>query len=226
MTPSGARLPTDGAGQEWHGVLDFWFPERRRLDVDAEAHHDHWFWRMRGGADAAIAARFADLTSQGAAGGLAHWASDAEGRLALIIVLDQFSRSLWRDTPRAYAQDSTALALALEGLSNGHYATLATPWFRIVHALPLGHCEGPDHLDRIDRLIQLRTDILAQAPAHLRPIYSSLVNQARDVRKVIEAFGRHPHRNRVLGRPSTPAEEEYIAQGRFPHQRAFGTPMA
>ncbi|WP_284040873.1 DUF924 family protein [Phaeovulum sp. NW3] len=68
--------------------------------------------------------------------------SDAEGRLALIILLDQFSRSLWRGTARAWAQDNAALELALEGLENGHCHAFAAPWFRIARTQPLGHCEG------------------------------------------------------------------------------------
>ena len=70
-----------------------------------------------------------------------------------IIVLDQFSRSVWRGNVSAFAQDKAALALAMEGLSNGHYAALPTPWFKVVHGLTLGHCEGPDHLERLDLLI-------------------------------------------------------------------------
>ena len=136
-------------------------------------------------------------------------------------MLDQFSRSLWRNTQRAFAQDPAALSLAMEGFSNGHYASLDMPWFRIVYSQPLGHCEGPDHLARIDLLIRLREEIAAEASASLQPIYQSLVNQAGDVRKVIAAFDRHPHRNNVLGRESTPAEEAYIAGRDFPHERAF-----
>src|SRR5699024_2549815 len=143
------------------------------------------------------------------------WASDAEGRLALIIVLDQFSRSRWRGNADAFAQDRAALALAMEGLANGHYAALTTPWLKIVFGLPLGHCEGQDHLERLDLLIRLREDIAAQAPAELQPIYLSLLTQAHEVRKVIATFGRHPHRNQALGRLSTPAEEAYIAGGKF-----------
>jgi len=205
----------------WHDVLEFWFPEGRSTEVDARIHGDHWFWRMRGGADEEIIARFSDLTVKGAQNALDGWASDPRGRLALIIVLDQFSRSAWRGTPRAFAQDPAALSLAMDGLANGHYAALDTPWFKIVHSLPLGHCEGPDHLKRLDCLIRLREEIVAEAPAHLRPIYRSLVKQAHDVRKVIAAFGRHPHRNQVLGRRSTPAEETYIEKGEFPHLKAF-----
>jgi len=205
----------------WNDVLEFWFPEGRALETDPRTHHDHWSWRMRGGADGEIAGRFSVLTAKAAEGGFGRWSSAPEGRLALIIVLDQFSRSLWRGTPRAFAQDPAALSLAMEGLCNGHYAALSTPWFKVVHGLPLGHCEGADHLERLDLLVRLREEIAAEAPARLTPTYRSLVKQARDVREVIAAFGRHPHRNQVLGRQSTPAEAEYIAEGRYPHLRAF-----
>jgi uncharacterized protein (DUF924 family) len=207
--------------QVWREVLEFWFPEGRSFQIDAESHRDHWFWRMRGGADGEIDARFSELTAEGAVGNLDPRASDSEGRLALIIVLDQFSRSVWRGNVRAFAQDKAALALAMEGLTNGQYAALPTPWFKVVHGLPLGHCEGPDHLERLDFLIRLREEIAAEAPAHLQPIYRPLVKQARDVKQVIAAFGRHPHRNQVLGRNSTPAEEGYLKQDDLPHERAF-----
>lgn len=207
--------------QEWDDVLEFWFPEGRLLSVEAQVHHAHWLWRMQGGADDEIIARFSDLTDRAAQGGLEHWALDPHGRLALIVVLDQFSRSLWRDDARAFSQDTHALSLVMDGLSNGHYSALETPWFQIVFGLPLGHCEGPDHLQRIDLLIRLREDIAANAPSALRPIYSSLADQARDVRKVIAAFGRHPHRNEILNRTSTDAERAYIAEGQFPHKKAF-----
>lgn len=213
----------NGQSQEepWGEILQFWFPEGRSLTIAPDAHQNHWFWRMRGGADNEIIARFSETTAQAASGGLDHWAADPEGRLALIILLDQFSRSVWRGSPRAFAQDPAALELSLEGLVNGHYAALPTPWFRIVHGLPLGHCEGPDHLARIDRLIGLREKIAVEAPEPLQPIYRSLVKQARDVKEVIAAFGRHPHRNRVLGREPTRAETAYLEKGDFPHERAF-----
>lgn len=206
---------------EWQVVLEFWFPEGNSLDIDADVHRSHWSWRMRGGADDDITARFAELTVEGAAGNLDHWASDPEGRLALIIVLDQFSRSVWRGNAHAFAQDKAALALAMNGLLNGHYDALSTPWFKVVHGLPLGHCEGLDHLQRLDLLIGLREEIAAEAPTHLQPIYRSLVKQALDVKQVIAAFGRHPHRNQVLGRRSSRAEVAYLKEGDFPHERAF-----
>ncbi|MCK0537112.1 DUF924 family protein [Alcanivorax quisquiliarum] len=208
-------------GIAWQEVLAFWFPEGHSLRVDPGVHQDHWFWRMRGGADQVIVDRFSALTADAAAGGLDGWAESPEGRLALIIVLDQFSRSVWRGSARAFAQDAAALEWVTAGLANGHYTTLATPWQKIVYGLPLGHCEGPGHLGRLDLLIALREEIAAQAPAPLQPIYRALVKQAHDVRRVIAAFGRHPHRNELLGRVSTPAEHAYIKQGQFPHLRAF-----
>ncbi len=205
----------------WENVLDFWFPEGRLPDTDAQTHRAHWLWRMQGGADAQIIAQYSDLTERAARGDLDHWAANPHGRLALILILDQFSRSVWRDDARAFAQDPAALSLVTEGLLNGHYSCLESPWFRIVYGLPLGHCEGSDHLQRLDLLINLREEIAAAAPIALRAIYSSLVDQAREVRKVIAAFGRHPHRNEILNRRSTAAEKEYLNKGQFPHMSAF-----
>src|SRR5690554_2164803 len=207
--------------QVWQEVLDFWFPEGRSLQADLATHKDHWLWRMRGGADSEITRRFTGPTAEAAAGHLDGWASDPNSRLALIIVLDQFSRSVWRNSARSFAQDTAALAFTMEGLTIGHYAQLLTPWHKVVFGLPLGHCEGEDHLERVDLLIGLREEIAAQARAHLSPVYRSLVKQAQDVRQVIAAFGRHPHRNEVLGRPSRLDEEAYLAKKQFPHLRAF-----
>ena len=122
---------------------------------------------------------------------------------------------------RAFAQDAAALKLSMDGLANGHYRALGAPWRRIAHTQLLGHCEGSDHLERLDLLISRREDIATSAPTDLQPVYRSLVKQARDVHEVIAVFGRHPHRNQVLGRPSTPAELAYVAKGEFPHLRAF-----
>jgi uncharacterized protein (DUF924 family) len=211
-----------GDVHEWDRVLEFWFPEGANLEVDTELHRQYWAWRMRGGADAEIIDRFAEVTEQAAAGELDHWAADSHGRLALVIALDQFPRSLWRDTPRAFAQDEKALAVALEGHGNGQYEALETPWYRTVYNLPLGHCEGPDHLARLDKGEALAIAILAMAPGHLCQTYEFALSQCEEVRKVILAYGRHPHRNAALGRESTPEEAIYIATGKFPHLRKPG----
>ena len=100
---------------EWNEVLDFWFPERLNPDFEAADHRDYWMWRMRGGADQSIVERYTLLTDRASRGELDHWARDPLGRLALILVLDQFPRSIWRGSARAYSLDEKALAVALQG---------------------------------------------------------------------------------------------------------------
>jgi len=202
---------------ERDAVLDFWFPAG--VDRDLATHREYWVWRMRGGADRAIIDRFADTTERAARGELDDWASTPRGRLGLVVVLDQFSRSVWRDSPRAFAQDPKSLALVLEGHGNGHYDALRTVWEKAFFDMPLGHCEGPDLLARLDRVAELARRLLEQCPPHLRPMYEFNAQQPLEHRKVIAAFGRHPHRNAVLGRESTPEELAYLERGAFPHRR-------
>jgi uncharacterized protein (DUF924 family) len=107
----------------------------------------------------------------------------------------------------------------LAGLANGHYDALATAWEKTFCIIPLGHWEGPGHLERLDLAIELARAVRDAAPAHLQPMYEFNAEQPVLHRQVIAAFGRHPHRNRVLGRASTPEERIYLEQGKFPHQR-------
>lgn len=196
-------------------VLDFWFPDNGfwadMESFDAWLHH-----RMQGGVDAEICARFAALTLAAAEGRLQGWAETPRGRLALLLALDQFPRSLWRDTPGAYAQDIRANLLVLEGLARGHLDPLK-PWERLFHVIALGHCEGPDHLARMDLAARLTEGIVAELPAPLAEAGEMMRSQLAKVRAVIERFGRHPHRNPICGRVSTPEEAAYIAAGDFPH---------
>ncbi len=198
-------------------VLDFWFPATGHQH-DAEAHGRFWQERMQGGMDAAIIERFAELTLAAATGALDHWATTPRGRLALLIALDQFPRSLWRDTPAAYAQDIKAARLALEGLRNGHFDGLE-PWEQSFYVIAIAHCEGPDHLERMDLLEDLVESIISRLPEPIAPLGDGFRSQHARVREIIQTFGRHPHRNPILGRPSSPAEEAYIAKGDFPHMR-------
>ena len=203
--------------RERDAVLDFWFPPHAGADLDT--HRIFWEYRMRGGADAAIVEQFSEITERAARGECDGWAVTPRGRLALIIVLDQFSRSVWRESARAFAQDPKTLALVLEGFENGHYDALEHAWEKTFCIIPLGHCEGPGHLERLDLAVALARKVLEHAPAHLRPMYEFNAQQPIEHRKVIAAFGRHPHRNRVLGRESTPEELAYLEQGVFPHRR-------
>jgi uncharacterized protein (DUF924 family) len=173
-------------------------------------------WWFRGGADSAIIERFQLLLEQAARGERDHWAHSSRSRLALIVVLDQFSRSIHRGTAQAYAQDPKALALALEGIPIGHYAALETPWEKTFFLMPLGHSEELPHLEMAVRLAE---ELVEQGPAELRRVLEHSAAQARGHRDVIARFGRHPHRNAALGRRSTPEELDYLATGQLIHTR-------
>jgi uncharacterized protein (DUF924 family) len=196
-------------------VLDFWFPDSGH-ETALDSHAAFWTERMQGGMDAAILDRFGPLTHAAARGELDHWADTPRGRLALLIALDQFPRSLWRDTPGAYAQDIKAARLAMDGIANGDFDGLE-PWEQTFFVIAITHCEGPGHLRRLSDLDPVVEDIIARLPDQLAPMGDQLRAQHARGKDVIGRFGRHPHRNAILGRLSTRDEEPYIATGDFPH---------
>jgi uncharacterized protein (DUF924 family) len=200
--------------EEFEEVLRFWFPDLSSADHARIVRQFEWWFR--GGANGAICERFANLLERAIRGDLDPWARQARSRLALIIVLDQFSRSLFRNTARAFAQDPKALDLAREGIEIGHYAALATPWEKTFFFLPLGHSEDLSH---VQKALRLAEELVEPAPAEFQKILQHSASQARGHRDVIARFGRHPHRNAILGRQSTPEELEYLARGEFVHTR-------
>ena len=200
--------------EEFEEVLRFWFPDLSSADHARIVRQFEWWFR--GGADGAICERFANLLERAIRGDLDPWARQARSRLALIIVLDQFSRSLFRNTARAFAQDPKALDLALEGIEIGHYAALATPWEKTFFFLPLGHSEDLSH---VQKALRLAEELVEPAPAEFQKILQHSASQARGHRDVIARFARYPHRNAILGRQSTPEELEYLARGEFVHTR-------
>jgi uncharacterized protein (DUF924 family) len=165
--------------------------------------------------DREITERFGELLERARRGELYHWADTSRGRLALIIVLDQFSRNIYRGSPLSYSQDEKALRLALEGIDLGMDREL-TPVRRNLFWLPLGHSED---LALHERSVRHADEEAANAPPHLRAMAEFVVSQARAARNVIARFGRHPHRNEILGRDSTPEELEYLRTETPPHLR-------
>lgn len=196
-------------------ILAFWFPPG--LDADEATHRQQFQWWFGGGANEAILANYRPVLEAACRGALP-WAETPPGRLALIIVLDQFSRTVWHDTPRAFAQDSLAQSLTLEGLERGHYAKLQTVWQKTFFVLPLGHAEQQGLVERAAALCEALVD---EAPAHLQRLYAFSASQARGHRDVVARFGRQPHRNAVLDRTSTDEELAYLATGELVHRRSF-----
>jgi uncharacterized protein (DUF924 family) len=202
-------------------ILAFCFPAGMAHDLDT--HLAWWGWMMRGGADADILSSFPTLPQRLAEGAHGVWAETAQGRLAAILVLDQFPRSIFRNSPRAYVFDPIALELARDGLTNGHFRELLHPWERTLFALPLVHAEGPDLRLRAAENLRLAAETLAMAPADLKPAYEFCLAQSRRHKAVIDRFGRHPHRNEIVGRATSPEEQAYLSDGHFPHEHPIDT---
>jgi uncharacterized protein (DUF924 family) len=151
-------------------------------------------------------------------GELDSWSQNPRSRLALIIVLDQFSRTIHRGTAQAFEQDPKALGLALEGIEIGHYTALKTPWEKTFFFLPIGHSEN---LANQEQSVKLAEELAREASQELRGVLEFSANQARGHRDIIARFGRHPHRNEILGRQSTPEELDYLAAGQLVHIRSL-----
>ena len=175
-------------------VLGFWFePGQER----------RWF-ESSAATDRLIAELFAGLWQKACEGKLDDWANDARGRLALVILLDQFSRNVNRNSPLAFAADARAQALALGAEASGDAAELR-PIERAFLFMPLMHSED------------------ARLQEHGVELFEALGSQAEDCkqfgkyarmhRDIVVRFGRFPHRNAVLGRESTAEEREFLAQG-------------
>jgi uncharacterized protein (DUF924 family) len=197
-------------------VLSYWFP----IDfsnADPETRRRQGQRWMAGGpeVDREITERFGEVLERARRGELDHWADTARGRLALIVVLDQFSRNVYRGSPLSYAQDEKALRLAVEGIELGMDRELGA-MERMFFWLPLGHSED---LALHDLSVSHAEEEAANAPAHLRAGAEFGVSQAEAARDVIARFGRHPHRNEILGRDSTPEEIEYLRTETPPHLR-------
>ena len=188
-------------------ILDFWFGDAQD-DAECAAQQSKRWWQKDERADCDIAARFGEALDLAVSGEYLQWSFEAESRLALIILFDQFSRNIYRDTRRAYEQDAVALKLCEGGLACGHDMEL-----RLIHRvffyLPLEHAES---LEAQAYCVELYGALLAAADDALKSTFEGYVDYAKKHYDVIEQFGRFPHRNAILGRESTPGELEYLAQ--------------
>lgn len=169
-------------------ILDFWFNEITPAE---------WFGKSDA-FDELIRTRFLALTESAAKGELVGWRATIEGRLAEIIVLDQFSRNLWRDKPQAFAQDPMAIALAQEAVNHPDYAKLPAIQQKFI-LMPYMHSESA--------LIHAQAIPLFQA---LNDDYTFDYEVKHKV--IIDRFGRYPHRNAILGRTSTAEEVAFLAE--------------
>jgi uncharacterized protein (DUF924 family) len=172
----------------YRSILEFWF---------AELPPSAWFGSSAE-LDSTIASRFSDIHRAAIAGELYSWRHKPEGRLAEIIVLDQFSRNIFRDTPSAFAADGQALVLAQEAI-RVHAEAELTPEQRIFLYMPYMHSESP--------AIQNASLRLYEAQGIEKNYRFALAHQ-----QIISRFGRYPHRNEILGRPSSAEELAFLQE--------------
>ncbi len=189
-------------------VLDFWFGDRPD-DNDAMKDRGSFWFRSNPETDDEISDRFAACYKAAMNGELDDWAETADGRLALILVLDQFSRNLYRGQVEAFAGDEKARALCIDGVEKNMHATLY-PCQQAFFFMPLEHSECADHQEMSVRLYERLNNRCGPEWRHLTDAY---VDYAKSHRDVVLKFGRFPHRNPVIGRDSTAEELDFLDDG-------------
>jgi len=164
-----------------------------------------WFGKKKA-QDAEALARFGDLVDKASAGGLNEWVANPDGWLALVLLLDQLPRMIYRDTPKAFAGDARAQALVEHGLKLGR-DQLLDPLQRTFIYLVLEHSEN---IDAQNQAVARFAELLPLLPATDRDYFKESLDYAERHQQVIARFGRFPHRNEILGRPSTDEEIEFL----------------
>jgi len=197
--------PADLAVKRAECILSFWFGALGADGFPLEDRHKLWF---QASADREIRERFEPDLRAAVSGRLGHWQQTPRMRLALIIVLDQFSRNIYRGTPRAFAQDAAALAQTLAGIEARHDLALG-PIERTFFYMPLEHAED---LAQQECCIERYTQLMRSVPAASARKLESSMGHVVAHRDIVARFGRFPHRNKILGRASTAAEIEFLSR--------------
>jgi uncharacterized protein (DUF924 family) len=193
-------------------ILESWFGSRPYTCESVARHSRVWFGdptapELRPQADEALRLRYGTLAAAAARGEFDVWESSPRRRLALILLLDQIPRGIYRGTSQAYAQDHRALSLTVSGMQLGADSAL-DPVERIFFYLPMQHAESPALQEES---VSAFRRLAPEGPADLAHIFAVAVRHAEQHYDVIERFGRFPNRNRALGRISTAEEKEWLS---------------
>jgi uncharacterized protein (DUF924 family) len=191
----------------WQPLLDWWFGNSESASEVAAQKGKLWFGK-RDSQDLEARERFGDLAEQALAGGLTEWMQRPEGWLALVLLLDQFPRMIFRDTPKAFAGDLRAQKLVAQGIA-ADFDRQLQPIQRVFIYLVFEHSENLEvQNEGVSRYIEL----VAQQPEVDRALFSDYLDYAERHQRVIAQFGRFPHRNAVLGRESTAEELVFLSR--------------
>lgn len=197
---------TDEDQARIEAILSFWFKEQELTAPQIDRRMDMWFSEDPV-FDLEIEKEFADDISAASAGTLDHWATDPHGRLALIILIDQFRRNIYRNTAKAFSKDKLALKLCVEGAMEKKDRSL-TPIQRVFFYMPLQHTESrkvqAKSVELYNRLAE------AVSPTY-RETFLTVAQFAELHKDIVDQYGRFPHRNELLNRENTAEEAKYLA---------------
>ncbi|MEE9383800.1 MAG: DUF924 family protein [Nannocystaceae bacterium] len=188
-------------------ILDFWFGPIAADGTVGTSYVPRW-WKKDAVFDDEIRSRFGALHASASVGEYETWCGSAKGRLALIIVLDQFSRNLFRDDPRTWAQDERALRYASAALEGGEDSQLPAVQRPFLY-MPFMHAED---LSQQERCVACFERLVREAAPALTESLQGNLRFAKIHRDIVARFGRFPHRNATLGRRSSPEEVEFLTQ--------------
>lgn len=187
-------------------ILNFWFMEKELSAPQIDGRMDMWFGEDQV-FDHEVAKEFADDVERASEGELDHWAHEARGRLALILLLDQFRRNIHRNTPEAFAKDKLALKLCVEGAAEKMDRGLS-PIQRAFFYMPLQHAESRKVQKKSCEIYRSLSKAVSLT---YKETFETMAQFAELHADIVEQYGRFPHRNKVLDRENTPQEDEYFA---------------
>lgn len=191
---------------DWAAVLAGWFADTRE-NLGAIPARMPWWFGPDPDRDAQLEQFYSDSCSAALNDELGAWQTSAQSRLALILLLDQFPRNLFRGTAQAFSGDHRAAMLCLSGVQAGLDQDLA-PIERVFFYMPLQHAE-----DVITQRVSVDLYLQLAEQQSALPVFQDCASYARLHLDLIEKFGRFPHRNDILGRPSTTEEQQFLEEG-------------
>jgi uncharacterized protein (DUF924 family) len=191
----------------WQPLLEWWFGSSESPIETAAEKGKLWFGK-RDSQDLEAFERFGDWVEQALAGGLTDWAQRPEGWLALVLLLDQLPRMIFRDSPKSFSGDLRAQALVAQGIA-ADFDRQLRPIQRVFIYLVFEHCEN---LAVQNEAVSRYIDLVAQQPEAERKLFTDYLSYAEKHQQVIARFGRFPHRNAVLGRESTAEELAFLSK--------------
>ncbi|MEO1582206.1 MAG: DUF924 family protein [Pseudomonadota bacterium] len=198
-------MDTDDDQSITEDVLALWFSAREHDAPGIDARMEFWFGEDPE-LDIQIRHKFGKLISDASEGKLNRWGETAEGRLALILLIDQFRRNIYRGKPEAFALDREALKLCVEGAIAGHDKELP-PLKRAFFYMPMQHVESRKVQEKSVAVFRSLAESVSGTELDTFETFADFAELHRDI---IAQFGRFPHRNAILGRESTELEREYL----------------